>query len=141
VSIDPAAVPLGVVLFVADDHADHVEALRLAGYHVETAPNALEALRRGNALRPDALIVPLALPGADGADGANAADLADRIGSARPRAHTLAVVILVPDGNGGPRAAVTAGAVFCTLPCQPADLVATVAKQLAARRQLGGLAS
>ena len=140
-SIDPAAVPLGVVLFVADDHADHVEALRLAGYHVETAPNALEALRRGNALRPDALIVPLALPGADGADDANAADLADRIGSARPRAHTLAVVILVPDGDGEPRAAVTAGAVFCTLPCEPADLVATVAKQLAARRRLGGPAS
>ena len=50
---------------MADDHADHVEALRLAGYHVETAPNALEALRRGHALRPDALIVPLALPGDD----------------------------------------------------------------------------
>jgi CheY-like chemotaxis protein len=126
------------VLFVADDHADHVEALRLAGYHVETAPNALEALRRGHALRPDALIVPLALPGAD---GANAADLADRIGSAHPRAHALAVVILVPDGDGGPRAAVAAGAVFCTLPCPPADLVATVAKQLASRRRLGGPAS
>jgi hypothetical protein len=87
------------------------------------------------------LIVPLELPGADGADGANASDLADRIGSARPRAHTLAVVILVPDGDGEPRAAVAAGAVFCTLPCPPADLVATVAKQLASRRRLGGPAS
>jgi DNA-binding response OmpR family regulator len=134
VSIDPAAVPLGVVLFVADDHADHVEALRVAGYHVEIAPNALEALQRGRSLRPDALIVPLALPGTDGPD------LADRIGSAGPRAHTLAVVILVPDHGGEPRAAgaLTAGAVFCNLPCHPSELVATVGEQLAARRLLGG---
>ena len=129
---DPAAVPL-VVLFVADDHADYVEALRVAGYHVETAPNALEALGRGRSLRPDALIVPLALPGGDGAD------LAHRIGSDGPRAHTLAVVILVPDDGGHTSAGVaaTAGAVFCNLPCHPSELVATVGKQLAARRLLG----
>jgi DNA-binding response OmpR family regulator len=133
VSNDPAAVPLGVVLFVADDHAEHVEALRVAGYHVEIAPSALEALQRGHSLRPDALIVPLALPGGDGPD------LADRIGSAGPRAHTLAVVILVPDDGGHTRVAgaLTAGAVFCTLPCHPSELVATVGKQLAARRHLG----
>ena len=108
----------------------------MAGYHVETAPNALEALRRGHSLRPDALIVPLALPGTDGADGPA---LAHRIGSAGPRGYTLAVVILVPDG-GPTRApgATTAGTVFCRLPCRPADLVATVAKQLAARRSLDG---
>ena len=131
-SIDRAAGPLGVVLFVADDHADHVEALRVAGYHVEIAPNALEALQRGHSLRPDALIVPLALPGSDNAD------LAHRIGSAGPRAHTLAVVILVPDDGGHTRAgaATTAGAVFCNLPCHPLELVATVGKQLAARRLL-----
>jgi CheY-like chemotaxis protein len=125
------------VLFVADDHADYVEALRVAGYHVETAPTALEALQRGHSLRPDALIVPLALPGGGGAD------LADRIGSAGPRAHTLAVVILVSDDGGEPRAAgtATAGAVFCNLPCQPSELVDTVSKQLAARRLLGGPAS
>jgi DNA-binding response OmpR family regulator len=120
------------VLFVADDHAEHVAALRVAGYHVETAPNALEALQRGRSLRPDALIVPLALPGGDGPD------LAHRIGSAGPRAHALAVVILVP-GEGGPTraaGAATAGAVFCHLPCHPSELVATVAKQLAARRTL-----
>ena len=136
-SNDPAAVPLGVVLFVADGHADHVEALRVAGYHVEIAATALDALQRGHSLRPDALIVPLAIPGAD------ATDLAHRIGSAGLRAHTLAVVILVPDGGGEARAVatLTAGAVFCTLPCEPADLVATVSKQLAARRLLGGPAS
>jgi DNA-binding response OmpR family regulator len=140
VSNDPAAFPLGVVLFVADGHAEHVEALRMAGYHVETAPNALEALRRGHSLHPDALIVPLALPGTDGADGPA---LAHRIGSAGPRAYTLAVVILVP-GDGGPTraaGATTAGAVFCHLPCHPSDLVATVSKQLAARRSLDGPAS
>jgi DNA-binding response OmpR family regulator len=121
------------VLFVADDHADHVEALRVAGYHVEIAPNALEALQRGHSLRPDALIVPLGLPGADGPA------LAHRIGSGGPRAHTLAVVILGPDDGGQTRAAgaATAGAVFCNLPCQPSELVATVGKQLAARRLLG----
>jgi DNA-binding response OmpR family regulator len=128
------------VLFVGGDHADHVEALRAAGYHVETAPNALEALQRGRALRPDALIVPLALPGAGSTDGA---DLADRIGSALPRAHTLAVVILVPDGGGELPAGdgVKAGAVFCHLPCDPAELVATVARPLATRRLRGGLVS
>ena len=137
VSNDPATVvPLGVVLFVAEDHAEHVEALRMAGYHVETAPNALEALRRGQALRPDALIVPLALPGADGGDGASGSDLARRIGNAGPRAHTLAVVILVSGEDDPARAAgaATAAAVFCKLPCHPSELVATVKKQLAARR-------
>jgi CheY-like chemotaxis protein len=137
VSNDSAAVPLGVVLFVADGHADHVEALRVAGYHVEIAATALDALQRGHTLRPDALIVPLAIPGSDGAD------LAHRIGSAGPRTHALAVVILVPDGDGRPRAAaaVTAGAVFCNLPCHPEDLVATLSKQLATRRPLSGPAS
>jgi DNA-binding response OmpR family regulator len=133
VSNDPAAVPLGVVLFVADDHADHVEALRVAGYHVEIAATALDALQRGHTLRPDALILPLALPGSDGPD------LAHRIGTAGPRAHSLAVVILAPDDGGHTRAGVgaTAGAVFCNLPCHPSELVATVGKQLAARRLLG----
>lgn len=130
---DRAAGPLGVVLFVAEDHADYVDALRVAGYHVEIAPNALEALQRGHSLRPDALIVPLALPGGDGAD------LAHSIGSDGRRAHTLAVVILVSVDGGEPRAAgtATAGAVFCNLPCHPSELVATVGQQLAARRLLG----
>lgn len=130
---DRTAGPLGVVLFVADDHADHVEALRVAGYQVEIAATALDALQRGHTLRPDALIVPLALPGSDGPD------LAHRIGTAGPRAHALAVVILVPDDGGHTRAGVgaTAGAVFCNLPCHPSELVATVGKQLAARRLLG----
>ena len=75
-------------------HADHVEALRVAGYAVEIAPTALEALERGDSLRPDALIVPLALPDMEGVH------LADRIGSAKSRVHTLAIVILIPDGAG-----------------------------------------
>jgi len=128
------AAPLGVVLFVDGAHADHVAALRLAGYTVEVAPTALEALERGDSLRPDALIVPLALPDMEGVH------LADRIGSARSRVHTLAIVILMPDGEGRrhPAGTLTAGAVFCNLPCDPAVLVATVARQLAARRRLGG---
>jgi hypothetical protein len=49
------------------------------------------------------------------------------------------VVILVPDDGGhtGAGGAATAGAVFCNLPCRPSELVATVGKQLAARRLLG----
>jgi two-component system OmpR family response regulator len=133
VSHDNTAAPLGVVLFVAEGHTDHVAALRLAGYHVEVSPSALSALQRGQSLRPDALIVPLTLPDMDGSD------VAHRIGAAA-RAHALAVVILAsPDdaqASGG--AAVTAGATFCNLPCSPADLVATVGKQLAARRLLRG---
>ena len=133
-SHDNSVAPLGVVLFVADDHSDHVAALRGAGYQVEVSPSALSALQRGQSLRPDALIVPLALPDMEGAD------LAHRIGSAPARAHTLAVVILVSpdDGQGGDGAAVTAGATFCNFPCSPAELVATVGKQLAARRLLRG---
>jgi CheY-like chemotaxis protein len=123
----------GVVLFVNGTHAEYVDALRLAGYTVEVAPSALEALQRGHSLRPDALIVPLLMPDMGGAD------LAHRIGSAVTRAHTLAVVILVPADGKQPSAggAVTAGATFCTLPCLPADLVAVVGKQLTARRVMG----
>ena len=126
-------VSLGVVLFVNGTHAEYVDALRAAGYAVEVAPSALAALQRGRSLRPDALIVPLMMPDMAGHE------LADRIGSAAPRAHTLAVVILVPgDGNRpGADGAVTAGATFCTLPCLPTDLVAVVGRQLAARRALG----
>ena len=135
-SHDNSVAPLGVVLFVADDHSDHVAALRVAGYHVEVSPSALSALQRGQSLRPDALIVPLAMPDMDGTD------LAHRIGSAPARAHALAVVILVSPDDGQSRdgAAVTAGATFCNLPCSPAALVATVGKQLAARRLLRGQA-
>jgi DNA-binding response OmpR family regulator len=133
VSHQDTVAPLGVVLFVDGDHVEHVAALRLAGYHVEVSPSALLALERGHSLRPDALIVPLALPGMDGPD------LAHRLGSAAARVHTLAVVILVsPDGaQPSVGAAVMAGATFCNLPCTPAALVATVGKQLAARRLLG----
>ena len=129
---DPAALPRGVVLFVDGDHADHVEALRVAGYRVEVSATALQALRSGHALRPDALIVPLELPDMEGRD------LADRIG-AGPRGHALAVVILVPEGDP-PRVAdpTAANAVFCHMPCPPAHLVEMVARQLAARRLLGG---
>jgi DNA-binding response OmpR family regulator len=125
-----------VVLFVADDHSDHVAALRLAGYHVEVSPSALSALQRGQSLRPDALIVPLTVPDMDGSG------LAHRIGSAAARDHALAVVVLVSPDDAQSRdgAAVTAGATFCNLPCSPAELVATVSKQLAARRLLRGQA-
>jgi CheY-like chemotaxis protein len=120
----------GVVLFVNGTHAEYVDALRVAGYTVEVAPSALEALQRGHSLRPDALIVPLLMPDMGGAD------LADRMGRAVTRVHTLAVVILVPADGNQPSAggAITAGATFCTLPCVPMDLVAVVGKQLAARR-------
>ena len=129
---DPAAIPRGVVLFVDGHHADHVDALRVAGYRVEVAPTALAALRSGRALQPDALIVPLELPDMEG--GA----LADRIG-AGPRGHALAVVILVPEGDP-PRVAepTAANAVFCHMPCPPEHLVEMVARQLAARRPVGG---
>jgi DNA-binding response OmpR family regulator len=122
-----------VVLFVAEGHTDHVAALRRAGYHVEVSPSALSALQRGQSLRPDALIVPLTLPDMD------ESDVAHRIGAAA-RAHALAVVILVApdDAQASDGAAVTAGATFCNLPCSPAELVATVGKQLAARRLLRG---
>jgi CheY-like chemotaxis protein len=134
VSEDNTVAPLGVVLFVAGDDSDHVEALRGAGYHVEVAASALSALQRGPSLRPDALIVPLALPEMHGTD------LAHRIGTDAARAHALAVVILVSAQDGDPpgHAEVTAGATFCNFPCSPAELVATVGKQLAARRLLRG---
>jgi CheY-like chemotaxis protein len=126
--------PLAVVLFVDGDHGEYVQALRVAGYHVEVSPSALEALARGHSLRPDALIVPLALPDMGGTD------LANRLGSAPARMHTLAVVILIgSDGTGAQDGAVMAGATFCTLPCPADDLVAVVGKQLAARRLMDRL--
>ena len=57
-----------IVLFVGGEHADHVDALRRAGYQVELAPTALAALTRHPPLRPDALIVPLLMPEMAGAD-------------------------------------------------------------------------
>jgi CheY-like chemotaxis protein len=124
--------PLAVVLFVDGAHAEYVGALRAAGYRVEVSPSAVEALAQGPSLRPDALIVPLALPDMRGAD------LASRIGGAPSRSHTLAVVILGPSGAGDPGdTAVMAGTAFCNLPCPAADLVVLVGKQLAARRLLG----
>lgn len=127
---DGSVDPLAVVLFVNDGHSEHVAALRVAGYRVELAASAVEALTQGRALRPDALIVPLSMPGGHGAD------LADRIGSAE---RTLAVVILGPadTASASQDGPVAAGAAFCDLPCSPGDLVALVGKQLAARKVLG----
>ena len=121
------------VLFVGDEHADHVEALRRAGYQVELAPTALAALTRGSPLRPDALIVPLLMPDMAGAD------LARRLDGVAARDHTLAVVALAavkasPEHTGP---AIAAGAVLCPFPCPPEDLVVAVRKQLASRKPVG----
>jgi CheY-like chemotaxis protein len=138
--MSPVKIPPGetvasnaVVLFVDGHHDDYVEALRASGYHVEVVATAAEALHRGRSLHPDALIVPLLLP------GIAAAQLADHIGSAATRPHTLAVVILVPtDGAGEPAGFAAADARLCRLPCPPAELVALVGRQIAARTLLGG---
>jgi CheY-like chemotaxis protein len=121
---------LAHVLFVDGDHGDYVEALRIAGYRVEVAATALLALERASSVRPDALIVPLAMPDMSGAE------LADRIGAGPAR--TLAVVVLTRAGRGSAHedGVAAAGAAFCRLPCAPSDLVTMVARQLAGRRRL-----
>ncbi len=123
-----------VVLFVGGEHADHVAALRRAGYCVELAATALAALTRDPPLHPDALVVPLILPDMHGAD------LARKLEGVTDRARTLAVVALatvkVSRESTGP--AIAAGATLCPFPCDPDELVATVARQLAARRRSSG---
>ena len=123
-----------VVLFVGDEHAAHVEALRRAGYRVELAATALAALTREPPLRPDALIVPLLLPDMDGCD------LARKFEGAADRARTLAVVALTTGRASREHTtpAIAAGASLGPFPCHPDELVAMVARQLAARGQRRG---
>ena len=121
-----------MVLFVNGGHSEHIQALRMAGYRVEVAATALEALERGRSAEPDALIVPLLLPDMSGTA------LAHLMGEGRTHERTLAVVILA---NGDAAVAShgvleASGLAFCKLPCTPADLVRVMGEQLAARRVL-----
>jgi CheY-like chemotaxis protein len=132
--LDPPVVPVAVVLFVNGGHSEHIEALRIAGYRVEVAATALEALERGRSAEPDALIVPLLLPDMSGTA------LAHLMGGDGTRERTLAVVILASgDAEVASRGVLqSSGLAFCKLPCTPADLVRVMGEQLSARRALRG---
>src|SRR4051812_26748066 len=64
-----AGAPPALILIVEDEPATALvleAALRAAGYAVATAASAEEALRHVDALRPDAVVTDVHLPGADG---------------------------------------------------------------------------
>jgi CheY-like chemotaxis protein len=120
----------GGVLFVDGRHGEYVDALRAAGYRVEVAPTALQALEQGKAFRPDVLIVPMLMP------ETTSNDLGTIMGTEPSGTYSLAVVILVPLAGERAEARAASGATFCDLPCSPGDLVELVGKQLAARRRI-----
>jgi CheY-like chemotaxis protein len=67
-----ASLPLaavGQVLLVEDDDAARemfAAALRLAGYHVRTAPDGVSGIRLIEFFKPDVIVLDLGLPGATG---------------------------------------------------------------------------
>lgn len=72
---DPKA-HAGLHVLIADDNEDAAEALseflRIAGHHVTTVNNGHDALRTGVAMRPDAILLDIGMPGLNGYEVAKA---------------------------------------------------------------------
>jgi CheY-like chemotaxis protein len=121
----------GRVLFV-DDNPDAREMYALyfkgAGYDAATAPSGPAAIAKAHALRPDVIVMDLAMPGMSGLSAAR------RI-KGDPRLRKVPIILLTGHGL---RAASEDGLVtgidlFLTKPCLPDDLEGHVRRFLDAR--------
>jgi CheY-like chemotaxis protein len=112
--------PSPYVLVVDDDYDNRViysSGLRFVGFRVEAVADAVTALRRARAERPNAIVMDLAMPGVDGIE-------AIRRLRADVSMKDIGVVALTAFGTPEKRSlARSAGAdFFVTKPCTPQEL-------------------
>jgi CheY-like chemotaxis protein len=118
--------PLVLVIDDVEDNRDvYAQFLRHEGWRVVTAADGEDGLAKATALEPSVIILDLGLPKMDGWE------VAHRLKSA-PATSGIAVVALTGHVTAEARQrAMTAGVdEFCTKPCLPADLVATIRRHL-----------
>ena len=121
--------PLVLVIDDVEDNRDvYAQFLRHEGWRVATAVDGEDGLAKATQLQPTVIILDLGLPKMDGWE------VAKHLKST-PATSAIAVVALTGHVTAEARQrALTAGVdEFCTKPCLPADLVATI------RRHMKGL--
>ena len=126
----PTAQPL---VLVVEDYQDaremYIAYLQFAGYRVAEAANGYEAIERAQALRPDIILMDLALPKMDGWE-------ATRRLKEDPRTRDIPIVALTGHAlarhaEGAKEAGCDA---FVTKPCLPDALVAEIKRMLQSSR-------
>jgi len=118
---------------VVEDYADaremFVEYLQYSGFRVAQAHNGLEALERAFDLRPDLVLMDLALPGMDGWEATR------RLKDDERTSHIPVIAVTGHALAGHAEAARRAGCDgFITKPCLPDALVAEVRRMLVVGR-------
>lgn len=121
------------LVLIVEDYADAREMyaayLKLSGFRVAEAANGEEALTQTAELRPDAIVMDLAMPGIDGWEATR---------RLKGDARTAGIPIIALSGHTLPRhldAAREAGCdVVLIKPCRPDVVSAEVRRILAARR-------
>ena len=121
------------LVLVVEDYQDAREMyaayLEFSGYRVAEATNGVEALEQAHKLRPDIILMDLALPKMDGWE-------ATRRLKADARTRAIPIVALTGHALAGhAEGARAAGCdAFVTKPCLPDALVAEIKRMLAASR-------
>jgi two-component system cell cycle response regulator DivK len=118
--------PLVLVIDDVEDNRDvYAQFLQHAGWRVATAADGEEGLAKAAQLQPSVIILDLGLPKMDGWE------VAQRLKSTPA---TSAIAVLALTGHVTPEArkrALAAGVdEFCTKPCLPNDLVATIRRHM-----------
>jgi CheY-like chemotaxis protein len=119
--IDPKA-NAGLTVLIADDNEDAAEALseflRIAGHHVTTVHNGHDAVRTALALRPDAALLDIGMPGLNGYEVARAL-------RATPEMQETVLVALTGWGTDDDRSRASAAGFdhHLTKPTSAADIV------------------
>ena len=122
------------LVLVVEDYQDAREMyaayLEFSGYRVAEATNGVEALEQAHALKPDIILMDLALPKMDGWE-------ATRQLTADVRTRNIPIVALTGHALAGhAEGAKAAGCdAFVTKPCLPDALVAEIRRMLAASRK------
>lgn len=121
------------LVLIVDDYADnremYAEYLTFCGLRVAEAQTGHEALEMALRLRPDVVVMDLALPGVDGWE-------ATRRLKRDPLTREIPVIALTGHALAGhSRTALDAGCdAFVTKPCLPDDLVVEVRRMLASSK-------
>ncbi len=115
-------------VLVVDDHDDARELLTLvvgsSGYSVAAAGNGREALEEARRQRPDVIVMDLFMPEMDGYEASLAL-------KADPDLAPVPIIAYTAKTNR-PEMDTSPFAAFCIKPCLPSDLLALIAKVLAA---------
>lgn len=116
------------LILIVDDSADtremYAEYLKVMGYRVAQAANGHDAVKAAAAIRPDAVVVDLTMPGLDGWE------VIERLQDSR-RANRTKILILTgradaPSGDGAP-----GYDAFLLKPCLPDELERELRRVLA----------